>query len=431
LSSLYLTQLWPQELLATGETAVHQEQHPDQQQANGYWQTYGQRNGVASVRRWNFVQYPARFWAALLLVITLAPAALAQATPSLFTPAWAGIWRGTVGDAAVQVCLQHDDYRDFGAYYYLRHLSIISLGKLDAQLVWAESRNSDQAANGPLWRLTSISSSHLNGTWSQGARTLPFSLDRASLTKPKADDPGEAACGNEAFSLPRFTRPVITNKSATLNGVAYTRVLVAPGKQFEDSDTEVFQLQGSTPAIKRVNAELLKTVPTGPGNAAYFTCSMAALGQNGLDGDAFSTIKPLIITTSWMVLENDESDDCGGAHPSSNTSYETCDLHNGVKVNLNDWFTKGALTQTSNKPGSKDQYVTVDFTPPFKKLIDDAYLREDEECKDSVADADTWYPRLTEMGIAFTPELPHLSQSCEEDAVIPFDWRPILIPREN
>jgi hypothetical protein len=380
----------------------------------------GRGNGLENARRWILIGHLARLWAVSLLVIPLALTGPAQAIPLVSTPVWVGIWRGTVGSAAVQVCLQHDDYQDFGAYYYLRHLGIISLGKLDAQLVWTESPNSHQAGIGPLWRLTSVSSSHLQGTWIQNAKTLPFSLNRIPLAKPKADDPGDAACGNEAFSLPRFTKPVITNKAATLNGFAYTRVLVDPGKQFEDSDTEVFQLPASTPAIKRMNAILYKNVPTGPGNADYFTCSMAALGQNGLDGDASSTIKPLILTKSWMVMEKVESDDCGGAHPNSNMTYETWDLHEGAKVNLYDWFTKAALDQTINNPRSKDQYITVKFTIPFKRLIDDAYPRDDGECKDSLADADTWNARLTETGIAFTPELPHATQACEEDAEIPF-----------
>jgi hypothetical protein len=41
----------------------------------------------------------------------MAPLAYADSA----APAWAGVWRGTIGTAAVQGCLQHKDYEDDGA----------------------------------------------------------------------------------------------------------------------------------------------------------------------------------------------------------------------------------------------------------------------------------------------------------------------------
>jgi hypothetical protein len=199
--------------------------------------------------------------------------------------------------------------------------------------------------------------------------------------------------------------------------VAYTRVLANPGKQFEDSSTETFQLHGTTPAIRRVNAELYKPVPTGP-EAEYFTCSMQALSANGLDGDLSSTITPLIITADWMVLQDTENNSCGGAHPNADVLYQNWDLRKGVRINLYDWFTRAALTQTIHDPHSKNPYVTVTFTAPFRKLIDEATPQEEAECKDALKEADTWNPRLTENGMAFAPELPHVVQACADDAEI-------------
>ncbi|GHH24294.1 hypothetical protein GCM10008023_36310 [Sphingomonas glacialis] len=364
-------------------------------------------------------RYGAQSLLTLLAIAMLAGTNLAHAAPAAAAPAWAGVWRGTVGTAAVRVCLQHDDYQDIGAYYYLRHLTIISLGKLGEQPVWTEAPNSDRAAKGPLWRLTTITNTHLQGSWSAGTQTLPITLDRVALAKADAEDSG-TTCGNPAFSLPRFTKPILVRKPATLNGIIYTRILVDPGRQFEQSGTETFQLRGTTPAMRRVNAALYATVPTGPENATYFTCSMAALGQNGLDGDDSSTLKPLILMKNWMVSEDDEENDCGGAHPNSDVRYATWDLRSGAQINLYDWFTTAALTQTINDRGSKNAYVTVAFRPAFKHLIDVAYSRDDPECRDTLAEADAWDPRLTEAGIAFTPELPHVAQACEEDALVSF-----------
>lgn len=71
------------------------------------------------------------------LVLAAAPAQAQSPAPST----WQGVWRGTIGQAPVQVCLD----RDFGAYYYLKHLKIISLGPLDRPTnsatlpVWSEA----------------------------------------------------------------------------------------------------------------------------------------------------------------------------------------------------------------------------------------------------------------------------------------------------
>ena len=372
-------------------------------------------------------------WLATMLFGMVTCSAPAQAEGA--APAWAGVWHGTIGKAEVQVCLQHEDSRDFGAYYYLRHLALLSLGPLETKApaaapagtapVWTEAPFSDTAAKGPLWHLTAIAPGHLQGKWSDGKRSLPIDLVSTALLKPpaQASDDGnsdDTICGNRAFSLPRFTTPVVSTKQAMLGHVAYTRVLVDPGKQFEDSATETFQLHGAGPALDRVNKALYANVPTGAATATYFTCSMAALGQNGLDGDAASTMTPLVITSGWLVVQDAESDDCGGAHPNSAVAYQTWDLHKGAQVNLFDWFTKAALVQTVEDAGHADAYVTVTFTARFRALIDRAYPRGDAECRDVERDADVWDPHLTRRGIAFSPELPHAEMACTENSEIPF-----------
>ena len=355
--------------------------------------------------------------AALCLALIGLPA-LAYADNA--APSWVGVWHGTIGTQKVQVCLQRSDYGDGGAYYYLRHLVIIGLGTAEpnsagvgnagTQTVFAEN-------GGPLWHITAVSAGHLHGTWDHGAKSLPIELDRMQISHDgQADQP----CGDEVFSLPRFTAPVITTRLARLMGITYNRVLINPGKQFADSGSETFQLSGTTPAIRRVNADLYKVVPTGHGNAEYFNCSMSALGQNGTDGVASSILQPVVLTSSWLVLQNAQDENCGGAHPDYGLSYATWDLRSGTQVNLYDWFTKAALTQTINDPDSANAYVTVTFTPAFRKLIDTAYPRDNGDCTEEEAGVDIWQPHLTPKGIAFTPLFPHALMSCSEDAVVPF-----------
>ncbi len=356
---------------------------------------------------------------------TLACAAAAAQAVAAQSPAWHGVWRGTIGAAAVQVCFQHTDDNDFGAYYYMRHLQIISLGQVEpkggapAGQVWTEAPFSDKAAEGPLWHITAVGNGRMNGVWTQGGKSLPIALVAVAREKPaKGDD--DQPCGSETFSLPRFTKPVVTTRPAKVDGIAYTRVMVDIGKQFGDSGFETFQLAGATPAIRRINAELYKDVPTGPEHADYFQCTLSALGQNGLDGDATSTLSPETLTTSFMVEADAESGDCGGAHPDSGTSYETWDLRTGTKIDLYGDFTKAALTRTVQDAGTKNAYTEVTLTPAFKAMIIAAFPAGDPDCKEAVQTADDWAARLTPRGMAFTPDLPHVVAACIDDAVIPY-----------
>jgi len=362
-------------------------------------------------------------WSAIILGVTASAGAAATARAATDAGASNGVWRGTIGNAAVQVCFQHTDYADFGAYYYLRHLEIISLGKLDgkpgAPAVWTEAPNSDQSAKGPLWRITAVAHGRMDGVWTDGRKSLPIALTAVSRDKPaKGED--DQPCGSEAFSLPRFTKPVVTTKPAKVDGAAYTRVLVDIGKQFKDSSFETFQLAGASPAIRRINAELYKDVPTGPDHADYFQCTMSALGQNGLDGDTTSTLSPETLTPSFLVVADSESGDCGGAHPDAGVSYQTWDLRTGRQIDLYDGFTKAALTRTVEGAGTSGSYTTVAYTAPFKAMIIRAFPTDDPDCKEAIQTADDWSARLTAQGVAFTPSLPHVVAACADDAVIPF-----------
>lgn len=363
-------------------------------------------------------------------IAALAALALAGAAATAHAdakPAWAGVWHGTIGSSTVQVCLQHTDYEDFGAYYYMRHLQIISLGKLDGKdAVWTEAANSDQAAKGPLWRVTSIKNGQLTGTWTGNGKSLPIALSAVTV---KNDDNEDQPCGSDAFNLPRFTKPVVTTKPAKVDGIAYSRVLVDIGKQFSDSGFETFQLAGTTPAIRRINAELYKDLPKDAAHAGYFQCAQAALAQNGLDGSMSSTLSPETLTKSFMVTADAEEGDCGGAHPNADTGYQTWDLRTGTKIDLNGLFAKGALTQTVHDKGTANEYTDVAFTPPFKAMILKALPAPDPDCKEALETADTWSPRLTASGMAFTPDLAHVDAGCTDDAVIPFvKLAPYLTP---
>lgn len=130
------------------------------------------------------------------------------------------------------MCLQHQDFGDQGAYYYQRHLAIISLGPLasggqkaaTAGAFWTEVPFSDRAPKGPLWRIGSVTAGHLHGVWSDGQHTLPIELVSVLMLPATSsdDDRADMPCGNRAFSLPRYTKPTVTRRLARLGGIAYT-----------------------------------------------------------------------------------------------------------------------------------------------------------------------------------------------------------------
>ena len=288
---------------------------------------------------------------ALGVAMLALPSAVWANTPA---PVWNGVWRGTIGTAAMQACMQSDGLDNpFGAYFYMRHLGIISIGSLSSKAPadggppnWTENPLSDHPEKGPIWSFTQISRDQMSGTWSDGKKRLPIKLTRVPIEKNAPAYAGDGPCGSLAFNMPRYTKPVITTKPAVLDGVAYTSVLVdASKKGSDDPDSGSFQLIDNTPAIARVNRALNKDIPTGPANDINFQCSISALSANGMDGDASSSTHPLIITHSWMVSAQDSQDDCGGAHPNSDTSYTTWDLRKGEAISLFDWFNAAALTQ--------------------------------------------------------------------------------------
>ena len=102
-----------------------------------------------------------------------------------FEPTWQGVWRGTIGALPVQACLDHRDYADQGAYYYLSHLSIINLGRIDkggATMTFSEAANSNTKDQEPLWVLSPARGDNLVG-------------ELAIQGEDSADTPGAARLG--------------------------------------------------------------------------------------------------------------------------------------------------------------------------------------------------------------------------------------------
>jgi len=336
-----------------------------------------------------------------LLLAAFATAASADNAP------WQGVWQGEIGHLPVRVCLTHRVYGDFGAYYYLSRLKTIRLERDAKTGDWGEGDADMKTATLTLRRL---GHDGLVGEWRGGVRALDIGLHR--VISGVADD--DTPCASLAFNGPRTLTPVVSRKPAVKDGVAYTRLLVSVGKAF-DATIESFQLGGASPAIARVNAALRKTVPVKPEGADYLECSMQALGSNGYDGSYSDVVSPAMITRGWLTASDASGGDCGGAHPSSGVSSRVFDLRTGAEVDLWTWFAPDAVKTTR-----ADGYTQHEVQPGLKRAVLARWKGDDKDCRDTIAEPDGWDLALTRLGLAFTPELPHVVQACADPIIVPY-----------
>jgi hypothetical protein len=332
-------------------------------------------------------------------------------------PDWVGIWRGTIGKLPVQACFQARDYGSYGAYFYLKHLGIISLGGLadgvsaGATNVWTEARNSDHPEVGPLWKNLSVTATELTGTWTGNGKELPIVLTRVAQT-----DPSEEPCGDLAFSKPRVTPVQLANSRATVDGVDYTIVKADVGKQFPDVSLETFQLDGNTGAVQNINAALKAEIQEKVEKANFFECTMANLAAMGEDGQYQTSTKPVLITTNWMVSATDAGSTCGGAHPNWSQSWTNWDLRTGAAVDLWTWLGPIGATVTP-----RDGYNEVTIESELRALLGKGWQPAETDCKDVIEGQEYWSVRLTRTGFAFSPDLPHAQTPCIDDVNLTFD----------
>jgi hypothetical protein len=335
-------------------------------------------------------------------------------TADALPPAWQGVWRGTIGTLPVRACLDHRDYVDQGAYYYLSHLAIINLGRIDKggpTMTWSEAADSEKKDEGPLWVLSPARGDSLTGEWRSKGKALPIRLARAA-----SPDDADGPCGGLAFSGPRVTPITITRKPAVKDGVAYTRLIANVGKQFEVT-LESFEAPGATPADARINQILRKRIPDRGEGSEYLDCVMGNLGATGYDGAYSNIAAPSMITRRWLVWTMSSATDCGGAHPDESQSTSVFDRLTGDSVDLWRWFSPSAVTRDAPEGGGQAAY---EVAPSLLDAILARWRAPDRDCQQAFEDETFWDVALTRRGFGFTPMLPHVVQACAEQIILPY-----------
>ncbi|WP_174298945.1 hypothetical protein [Sphingomonas bacterium] len=324
------------------------------------------------------------------------------------SPAWQGVWQGTIGTLPVRACLKRDGVGDgMGSYYYLSRLRTIRLEQQGTGKVWTEGWSSSSGPPAPRWTFAQVGRDRLTGAWQDGGRTLAFRLSRVS------GDDGEAPCGSEAFNGPRWRPLSIAETPASKDGVHYRRLVFGAGPAFPDLSMQGFALIGDDPATRRINAGLRAQVPGA--REDWRGCIISGLEAHGVDGELTAALAPTLITRRWLGAALTQDDDCGGAHPNNAEMPVTFDRATGAAVRLHDWLTDAALDR---REASADLPPTV--RPAFRRLIVARAGDVEPECRDALLEENYWDIGLDRRGLTFRPELPHVVQACADDVLMPW-----------
>lgn len=333
---------------------------------------------------------------AVIVAIVLA------APPGTSAPGISGIWDGTIGRHPVRVCF--DDHGGLGAqgmYFYRHRLVTIPLAPAGQEgFRFSEGWPDDPTS--PRWALKRAGSV-LQGTWTQGALTLPIRLNAISVAE------NGPPCATLAFQQPRLEGLRTIRSTARKDGVSYVKLSLDHRGHFPAVSLESFELPGDGPAIRSINAMLAKPFQ----DKGWLECIQSA-GPWG--GSMNESLEPRLISRRWLVINHQWGGFCGGAHPNSFNDARTFDLTTGREIDLRDWF-GGKAFKTVHYEGEEE--VSKHIQPSFRQLVIGGW-KADEECADTVDTAQWWDLELTRTGVAFTPALAHAAQACEKSFTVPF-----------
>ena len=330
-----------------------------------------------------------------------------------------GVWAGTIGALPVRVCLVQDGTGDIaGSYYYTSHLATIGLtaGK-DGVLQEGNGDTDKPGRAAPAWRVA-VKGGQLAGTWTGRERELPIALTRVPMAKSEdADSP----CGSRAFFGPRLAGMGWRDMPVHFGGLAYLEHrLVPPPALGKDVDLSIIRLDGSEKGDAAINAALAKEAEPW-GEDGWVACLSNALGRGWSEGEFGASQKPMLLTRRFLSVRKNFEDDCGGAHPNAGYSVATYDRASGRPVIVARWFLPSAIPPPAKDAGPYREEDPVVLSRALTRLVMAHFPRADKDCRESLDDASTyWWIGLTPRGFVFSPELPHVVEACQDDAVVPY-----------
>lgn len=337
---------------------------------------------------------------------------IASAAESI--PAGVGVWRGTIGTLPIVACLHNENDKLEGSYYYLKHLTPISIvaepGARAGATTLVENPEGTTGARDK-WSIT-LAADSLAGTWKGKGKPLPIRLARVLLANNEGQD---NPCGSNAFNAPRERPGSTLSIPAKLGGTSYRKLTLDLGKHMGTA-IDSFNLIGSSPAIAKVNGQLMDALSAEKTMA--LECARSAMGTPAMQHFEYgSHAKPVLITRRWAVSETGSSSYCGGAHPNYATGFQTFDLATGSLVDTGEWMSHIMIRLASGEHIEDNQ-----FDPTVAHMLKQAWAIEQAnapDCKDALEAIDPrWMLHPTRSGMAFTPVLPHVAFACTTDLII-------------
>ena len=321
-----------------------------------------------------------------------------------------GVWRGTLGTAPIQVCLERNGLDELqGSYFYLKHLRPIAL-RIEGNVLHEEG--------GAVWTLRKGAGASLEGTWQQAKRALPFRLAPMAWRPAQTWD---SPCGSRAFIAPRL-KPITISRRAPQGKArfAYDELHYDVGAAFDSVQIASFALKPQLPGDAAINAAVALE-PLKPGSVADFAeCMGGNLSSLGTDGDFSLILTPNAILGDFLTVAVLQGYFCGGPHPDAVTTYRTFDRRTGKEFALTDWLASSARQPID---GDTSASSLVQPTEALRKLIVAHFPRPTDDtdgCFDLVASAEFWTISLTSEGLAFEPSLPHTAAACGDVAPLTF-----------
>ena len=323
-------------------------------------------------------------WSRLLLGLVLINTSLSALAAD---PAWAGVWRGTIGKAPVSMCFNSDGG---GSYYYFARDIQLSLAHKESG-DWEEYLPNAEEPSGTL-------AMRLNGNFLRGYWHSPSSNRKAALNLHRvAFNPEDEPCYSSAFHQTRLTlQKIRVSAPKKFAGNSFRSLIARSVTGIEIVDP----LNQSTTKIN-----LLLRQSFDKNRLHLFQCIGNTQGMPTGEWNTNQTIQ--VWSNHWLVVTDIGDYWCGDAHPDNLYSATIYDLDKGQKLDIRRWF----------KPKFwNPEFHSIRVDSKLGKLVLKT-LDPVEENAPFITQYSIW---PSKKGMIFYPLVAHVMQASAEEILIPY-----------
>jgi hypothetical protein len=348
----------------------------------------------------------------LVLALVLMPQLIfalpvwAEATQNMW-----GVWKGTLDDADIMLCIQADPdrslYDAFAAIYTTANYRIELLDRRgDLAKTWSARADENRKASLHTFDDGSIRMDRSSGDAWSGVTLAPIPFSQVGdNTRP---------CESAAFNQPRAILPTLQSTNEAVDRTTYeVLTLINPAGNGEVS---TFQLKSGPEADEVINRWLRRTLHEKATEAPYYTCTIEALGA-GTGSLWEHRLRPEMISDHFVVVTEVTNIFCGGPYPIETTQWYVLDRKTGEEIDTSTWLHPDAFNLLGPSAGDGPEIGNPDIEIGFKDLLTKAFLatHPDEGCLELLDYVRVWNIRPSKAGFILTPEIPNFLKGCAED----------------